>query len=78
MRLAPINDVSRLTPVTWPPGRFMLATSPNRIGSAPIVKTTGTVGLAACAARAEATSPVAAITSTPFATSCAARPGNAW
>src|SRR4030095_8094007 len=48
-RLAPINDVNRLTPVTWPPGRFRLATSPNRTGSAPIVKTTGT--LRACGLR---------------------------
>jgi hypothetical protein len=41
------------------------------------VKTTGTVLLASCAARAEATSPVAAITITPLATRSAASAGSA-
>jgi hypothetical protein len=36
----------KLTPVTLPPGRFMLATRPNFTGSAPIVNTIGMVEVA--------------------------------
>jgi hypothetical protein len=43
-----------------------LATRRNRTASPPIVKTIGIVEVAVCAARAEATSPVAAIAATPF------------
>jgi hypothetical protein len=64
-------------PVTLAPGRLKLATSPKRTGSPPIVKTTGTVALACLAARAETTSPVAAIATTPFATNSAASLGSA-
>ena len=48
---------------------------PDRVAA--IVKTTGTVLLARCAARAEATSPVAAMATTPMATSSAASAGSA-
>jgi hypothetical protein len=65
-------------PVTLAPGRLKLAPSLKRTGSPPIVvNTTGTVALACLAARAETTSPVAAIATTPFATNSAASLGSA-
>ena len=65
-------------PVTLPPGRLRLSTSPNRTGSAPMVNTTGTLApLASFAARAEATSPVAAMATTPLAINSPANDGNA-
>ena len=48
----------KLTPVTFPPGRLRLATSPTLMGSAPITKTVGTVVLAAFAARVTGVAPV--------------------
>ena len=76
-RLAPRRDERRWIPVTWPPGWLRLSTKPKRTGSAPIVKTTGTEELASLAACAEATSPVAAIATTPLETRSAARRGSA-
>jgi hypothetical protein len=77
-RFAPSWFGTNAMPVRLPPGRLKLATNPKRTGSPPIVKTTGTVLLAPWAARAEATSPVAAMAMTPFATSSAASAGSAW
>src|SRR5262249_46890428 len=48
-----------LTPVALPPGRLRLATRPTLTGSSPVVKTIGTVVVAALAARAEMVPPVA-------------------
>ena len=42
----------KLIPVTLPPGRLRLATSPTRTGSPPVTKTIGTVVVAALAASA--------------------------
>ena len=44
--------VKKLTPVTLPPGRLRLATSPLWTGSPPIAKTIGMSAVAAFAARA--------------------------
>src|SRR4051794_6223482 len=49
---------NRVVPVMLPPGRLRLETSPKRTGSPPIVNTIGIARVAACAARAEGTSPV--------------------
>jgi hypothetical protein len=57
-----VNFVRMLTPVTLPPGRLMLATSPTSTGSNPATKAIGIVAVAsfaACAAR-----PFATITAT--------------
>jgi hypothetical protein len=51
-------------PVALPPGRLRLGTRPKLTGSEPTVKTMGIVFVAAIAARADAMSPVAAITAT--------------
>src|SRR5262245_11422599 len=56
--------VVKVTTVTLPPGRLRLATRPTRTGSAPMARTMGIVEVAACAACAEGTPPVAAITAT--------------
>jgi hypothetical protein len=48
-----------LIPVTLPPGRARLFTSPIFIGSAPIENTIGIIAVAALAARDEAVSTVA-------------------
>src|SRR5262245_21966568 len=55
----------KLTPVTLPPGRFMLATRPNFTGSAPIANTIGMLEVAALAASAAAVAPPVAITANP-------------
>ena len=44
----------KLTPVTFPPGRLRLATSPNSTGSPPVTNTIGSVDVAGLAASAEA------------------------
>jgi len=63
-RLGPSEAVKKLAPVTLPPGRFTLATSPCSTGSLPIAKTIGIFVVAAFAARAEGVPLMAAITAT--------------
>jgi hypothetical protein len=74
-RLADSVLEKRVMPVALPPGRLKLLTRPKVTGSDPTVNTTGVMALAAIAARADATSPVAAITSTFIATSSLASAG---
>ena len=45
--------VKKVTPVTLPPGRLMLATRPSETGSLPLANTIGMVAVAAFAAWAE-------------------------
>ena len=54
---APSSAEMKLTPVTLPPGRLRLATRPSPTGSPPVIKTIGTVVVAALAARAAGTLP---------------------
>src|SRR5262249_20429544 len=61
----PTSPLNAVTPVTLPPGRLRLATRPNCTGSKLVVKTTGIVVVAALAASADGTPPVAAMTLTP-------------
>ncbi len=65
-------------PVTFPPGRARLATSPDATGSLPLVKTIGIVCVAAMAARTTGAPPVATITATRFATRSAAIAVSCW
>ena len=58
-RFASATLVNRLTPVAFPPGRLRVATKPSLTGSPPIVKTIGMVDVAALAASAEGSPPVA-------------------
>ena len=51
-RFAPNTAAKKLTPVTLPPGRFMLATRPSLTGSPPLTNTIGIVEVAALAASA--------------------------
>jgi hypothetical protein len=76
MRFDTISPDIRVMPVTLPPGRFKLPTSPNTTGSAPMVKTIGIADVAVVAARTEGTPPVAAITATRWRTKSAANSGN--
>src|SRR5262249_19490792 len=62
-------------PVTLPPGRLMLATSPSATGSAAVEKTIGIVVVDAFAATTDEV-PAAAITATGTRTSSAANAGN--
>ena len=55
---------SDVMPVMFPPGLFMLATSPVATGSVPVSKTIGMVCVAALAASADATLPGATSTLT--------------
>jgi hypothetical protein len=64
------------TPVTLPPGRLRLATSPVPIGSPPATKTIGMLGVAALAASAVTFPPAVAITATRRSTSSAASAGS--
>src|SRR5215472_7197869 len=64
-----------VTPVTLPPGRFRLATSPSLTGSVPSVNTIGIVAVAAFAASA-ATGETVPITATCRRTSSAANAGS--
>ena len=75
-RLDPSRAVNTLTPVIFPPGRARLLTRPTFIGSSPVVKTIGTVVVAAFAARAEMVPPVAANTVTPRPISSVINAGN--
>ena len=54
-------DVCIVTPVTLPPGRFILATRPALTGSIPMRNRTGNVVVAALAARADIMPPLATI-----------------
>src|SRR5215467_7475477 len=74
--LEPSRAAYTLTPVALPPGRLRLATSPALTGSSPVVKTIGTVVVAALAARAEMVPPVAAKIVTPRSTSSAISAGS--
>jgi hypothetical protein len=74
-RFASNKLVNWVTPVTLPPGRLRLATSPDRTGSPPVVKTTGMVAVAALATSAETMPPLVMITSTRRRTRSAARAG---
>ena len=65
-----------VTPVRLPPGRARLPTSPVAIGSAPISKTIGFVGVADFAASAAGAPPGATITATGRAANSAASDGN--
>ena len=65
-----------VTPVRFPPGRARLPTSPVAIGSAPISKTIGIVGVAGFAASAAGAPPGATITATGRAANSAASDGN--
>jgi hypothetical protein len=53
-----------VTPVIFPPGRLMLATSPSATGSGLNSKMIGIVPVAAFAARAEGVPPPATMTAT--------------
>ena len=64
------------TPVTLPPGRLRLATSPVATGSEPPVKTIGMVAVAAFAARVDTGPPPVAMTATWRPTRSAANAGS--
>jgi hypothetical protein len=57
-------DDMRLMPVTFPPGRLMLSTSPILTGSPSITKTMGILFVAAFAARADCSPPMVTIPAT--------------
>src|SRR5262249_18604454 len=59
MRLGPSWLLMKLMPVTLPPGRLRLATRPYSTGSLPLANTIGMLAVAALAASAETTLPVA-------------------
>ena len=63
-RFASMVDETILMPVTFPPGRFRLRTSPVATGSAAAMKTMGVVEVAAMAASAGAGPPAAKIAAT--------------
>ena len=75
-RLAVSAPDKMVTPVTLPPGRLRLATSPSLTGSPPMMKTTGMVEVAALAASAGAEPPTARITATCRRASSAASAGS--
>jgi len=54
-----MSEVNRLMPVTLPPGRLRLETSPMRSGSLTAENTTGIVEVVALAASAEGGPPAA-------------------
>jgi hypothetical protein len=64
-----------VTPVTLPPGRLRLATSPTSTGSAPVPKTIGISPVAALAASAEAVPPAVTRTATRSRTNSPASSG---
>src|SRR5215510_1880878 len=61
-RFGPTSAFKVATPVTLPPGRFRVGTSPAATGSAPIAKMMGVVVVVAFAASAAAVLPGVAIT----------------
>jgi hypothetical protein len=74
------SGARKLAPVTLPPGRLMLATSPEVIGSVPIAKTIGIVVVAAFAASGGDAPPLVKMTDTWLLTSSDAIVGSrlAW
>jgi hypothetical protein len=76
MRFGPNWLLMKLIPVTLPPGRFKLATNPCWTGSLPFANTIGMLAVAALAASAETTLPVAKIASTGRLTTSAASAGS--
>jgi hypothetical protein len=74
-RLATSSVESDVTPVTLPPGRPRLSTSPSFTGSAPVAMTMGIVAVAFLAAWADSLPPVTR-TSTRSRTNSAAKPGS--
>ena len=72
----PSAPVMEMTPVTLPPGRLRLATSPTLTGSTPVLKTTGIVVVAALAASDPCALPGVAMTATRRRTKSAASSGN--
>ena len=74
-RLALVSELKILIPVTFPPGRFKLATSPNLTGSSTDDATMGIVDVAALAAFATGSPPAAEMTLTLRRTKSAARSG---
>src|SRR6516162_3261297 len=73
--LAPSSELTALKPVTLPPGRLRLATSPSCTGSLEVPKTIGMLVVAALAARADNT-PGDTITATRSLTRSAASAGS--
>ncbi len=61
-RFVPNTPDRKLTPVTLPPGRFMLATRPDLTGSPPPANTIGVVAVTALAARDEVSLPTTTAT----------------
>ena len=76
MRLGPSWLLMKLMPVTLPPGRLRLATRPDSTGSLPLANTIGMLAVAALAASAETTLPVAKMASTGRLTNSAASAGS--
>src|SRR5262249_32008517 len=66
----------KVTPVTLPPGRLRVGTSPALTGSLPIAKTIGIVVVAALAERADMVPRIVTITVTPRRTRSFANAGN--
>jgi hypothetical protein len=63
-RFATSSALSKVAPVTFPPGRLKLATKPIATGSAAFMKTIGIVVVADFAAKAETGLPPATMTVT--------------
>jgi hypothetical protein len=63
-RFATSSSLSILTPVRFRPGRLRLSTKPSSTGSRPVTKTIGSSDVAAFAATAVLTPPIAAMTAT--------------
>src|SRR5262249_4442138 len=74
-RFHSIRLVNRVTPVTLPPGRLKLLTSPALTGSPPIPNTIGIIAVADFAASPEGSPPAATITATCRPTRSAASAG---
>ena len=75
-RSATVSWATSVTPVTLPPGRLRLSTSPNITGSLPMTKTIGMVEVAALAARIVGVPAVATMTDTRRSTRPAANIGS--
>ena len=64
--MLPRTPVMKTTPVTFPPGRLRLVTSPSLTGSLSVVKTIGILAVAALARRAERVFPTITATGRPI------------
>ena len=73
-RLVAKAPETKLTPVTFPPGRFILATKPSLTGSLPVTNTIGSVVVMFFAASAAST--FATITATGRRTNSSASSGS--